>query len=66
MSYKIEIVKRKVPIVQLEASRLSTKDLFGVLLNETTGFKYQITLKVFLKNTSSMEKLNLLQSILVP
>ena len=46
MSYKVEIVERKDPILQLEASKLSTKDLFGVLLNETQGFKYQITLKV--------------------
>ena len=49
MSYKIEIVERKDPIVQLETSKLSIKGLFGVLLNETKGFKYQITLKVLLK-----------------
>ena len=63
MSYKVEIVKQKDSIVQLEASKLSIKDLFGILLNETKGFKYQITVKVLLKNTSSMEKLNLLQFI---
>ena len=39
------------------------KDLFSVLLNEIKGFKYQITLKVALKNTSQMEKLNLEQLI---
>ena len=65
MSYKIEIVDRKNPIVQLEASKSSITDLFNDLLNETKGFKYQITVKVLLKNTSSMEKLNLLQFILI-
>ena len=49
MSSKVEIVERKDPIVQLEASKSSIKDLFSDLLNETKGFKYQITLKVFLK-----------------
>ena len=34
-------------------------------LNETKGFKYQITLTVTLKNTNQMEKLNLLQFISV-
>ena len=28
---------------------MGIKDLFGVLLNETKGFKYQITVKVLLK-----------------
>ena len=49
MSYKVEIIERKVPIVQLEASKSSIKDLFSDLLNETKGFKYQITVKVLLK-----------------
>ena len=49
MSYKVEIIQRKVQIVQLEASKLSIKDLFSDLLNETKGFKYQITVKVLLK-----------------
>ena len=65
MSYKVQIVERKDPIVQLKASKLSIKNLFSDLLNETKGFKYQITVKVLLKNTSSMEKLNLLQFILI-
>ena len=43
MSHKVEIIK------QLEASKLSIKDLFSDLLNETKGFKYQIMLKVMLK-----------------
>ena len=49
MSYKVEIVERKDPIVQLEASKLSTKDLFSNLINEIKGFKYQITVKILLK-----------------
>ena len=65
-SYKVERVERKDPIVQLEASKLSLlTNLLSDLLNETKGFKYQITVKVLLKNTSSMEKLNLLQFILI-
>ena len=35
--------------MQLEANKLSIKDLFGDLLNETKGFKYQITVKKILK-----------------
>ena len=65
MLYKVEIIERKYQIVQLEASKPSIKELFSNLLNETKGFKYQITVKVLLKNTSSMEKLNLLQFILI-
>ena len=49
MSYKVEIVDKKDLIVQLEASKSSIKDLFNDLLNETKGFKYQITVKVLLK-----------------
>ena len=44
-SYKIGIVDKKDLIVQLEASKSSVKDLFNDLLNETKGFKYQITVK---------------------
>ena len=43
---KVEIVERKDLIVQLEASELSTKDLFSDLMKEIKGFKYQITVKV--------------------
>ena len=48
MSYKVEIIEKKDPVVQLEASKLSIKNLFN-LLNELKGFKYQITVKVLLK-----------------
>ena len=65
MSYKVKIIERKDPIVQLEASKSSIKDLFSDLLNETKGFKYQITRKILLKNISTMGKLNLLQLILI-
>ena len=40
---------RKDPINQLKASKSIIKDLFSDLLNETKGFKCQITLKVMLK-----------------
>ena len=49
MSYKVEIIEKKDPIKQLEASKSSIKDLFSDLLNETKGFNYQIMLKVMLK-----------------
>ena len=65
ISYKVEIVEQKDPTVQLEVSKSSIKYLFNNLLNETKGFKYRITVKVLLKNTSLMEKLNLLQFILI-
>ena len=66
ISYKIGIIERKDPVVLLETSEASIKDLFSDLLNETKCFKYQITVKVLLKkNTSSMEKLNLLHFILI-
>ena len=49
MSCKVEVVEPKDPIVQLEASKLSIKDFFSNLLNETKGFEYQITVTVLLK-----------------
>ena len=51
ISYKVEIIELKDPILQLEASKSSIKDLLSVsdLLNETKGFNYQITVKVLLK-----------------
>ena len=48
-SYKVEIGDQKDFIVQLKASKSSIKDLLNDLLNETKGFKYQITVKVLLK-----------------
>ena len=60
-----QLGKKYDPIKKLQASKSSIKDLFSDLLKETNGFKYQITLKVTLKNTSQMEKLNLDQFILI-
>ena len=57
MSYKAEIIERKNPIVQLEASKLSIKNLFSDLLNEMKGFKYQITVKVLLKKYKLNEEI---------
>ena len=62
MSYKVELVEKKDPLIQLEASKSSIKDLFNELLDQTKGFKYQITLKVELKNKKAL-KLNFLQFI---
>ena len=49
MSYKVELVGKKDPVKQLEASKSSIKDLFNDLLNERIGLKYQVGLKVTLK-----------------
>ena len=63
MSYKVELVQKKDPIKQVEASKSSVKDWFSDLLDETKGFKYQIILKNMLRNTSQIEKRNLDQFI---
>ena len=39
MSYKVEIVEQKDPILQLETSKSSIKDLLSDLLNKRKGFK---------------------------
>ena len=44
---------KKDPLVQLEASKSSIKDLFKDLLNEIKGFKYQITLAVLLSKVKT-------------
>ena len=49
MSYKVEIVEKKDPIKQLEASITNINNLIKNLLDETKGFKYEIALKVMLK-----------------
>ena len=56
-SYEVEIVDKKDLVVQLEASKSSIKDLFNDLLNETKGFKYQITVKVLLKKYKPNEEI---------
>ena len=57
MSYKVETIERKDLIVLFEASKSSIKDLFNDLLNETKGFKYQITVKVLLKKYKLNEEI---------
>ena len=42
MSYRVEIIERKDPTVQLEASKSSIKDLYSDLLNETKGFNIRL------------------------
>ena len=63
MSYKVKLVDEKDSIKQLEGIKSSIKELLNDLLSKTKGFKYQITLKVMLKNTSQIKKLNLDQFI---
>ena len=50
-------MKKNDPIVQLKASKSSIKDLFSDLLNETKGFKYQITVKILLKKYKPNEEI---------
>ena len=57
MSGKVEIIEKRHPIKQLEAIKSSIKDLFSELLNETKGFKYQITLKIMLRKYKPNEKI---------
>ena len=42
-------MKKKDPIVQLEGSKSSIRNLFSNLLGKTKGFRYQITVKILLK-----------------
>ena len=55
MTYKVELIDKKDPLSQLEASKLSIKDLFYYLLDKTKGFKYQITIKILLKRYKGIE-----------
>ena len=57
ISYKADIIERKDPILQLEASKLSIKKLFSDLLDEIKGFNYQITVKVLLKKYKLNEEI---------
>ena len=40
MLHQVEIIERKIPVVKLEASKPSIKDLLSDFLNETKSFKY--------------------------
>ena len=47
-SYKLEIVDKRDPLVQLEVSKSSINNLFKDLFNEIKDFKYEITLSILL------------------
>ena len=49
------MIDKNGPLSQLEASKSSTKNLFNDLLDETKGFKYQITVKILLKKYKGTE-----------
>ena len=49
MSNKVELVEKKDPLIQLEASKASIKNLFKDLLGEIKGFKHQVTVKSLLR-----------------
>ena len=48
-SHRTEVIDSKHSLAQLEASKSSIKDLFKDLLDEITGFKYQIAIKDLLR-----------------
>ena len=56
-TYKIQIIDKKYPIIQLKASELSSIDLFKELLSEIRGFKYQITLNILLSKVKSSDSI---------
>ena len=47
-SHKTKVINSRDPLPQLEASKLSIKNLFKDLLDEIKGFKYQRSVKVLL------------------
>ena len=53
-SFSIEMVDKKDPLIQLNSSKPSIKDLFKDLLHEIDGFKYQNTIN----DTLSKETIN--------
>ena len=53
--YKIEIVDRKVVIIQVKAGEIIIKKLCKDLLVELKGFKYQITLCVLSSKVKSSD-----------
>ena len=40
MSYKVELLEKKDPFIQLEATKSNIKDLFNYLIDGIKGFKY--------------------------
>ena len=57
MTYNVELIHEKDPLSQLEASKSSIKDLLNDFLGKTKSCKYQIIVKLLLKNTKAL-KLN--------
>ena len=55
---------KNYPLIQLETSTTSIKDLLNDILDERKGFKYQTTLKVVFKKTKVL-KLNFLEFALI-
>ena len=55
MSYEFEIIDKKDPLAQLEASKSRIKDWLKDSLDETKDFKYQITVKVLLQQYKATE-----------
>ena len=49
MNYKVKLVEKKDLVKPLVSSKSSIKGLFSGLVNQTNGFKYQITVKVTLE-----------------
>ena len=54
-SYKIEIVDKRDPVIQLKSSEVSIIDFLKDLLNEIKGFKYQIALSILLGKVKSSD-----------
>ena len=48
-TYKVELIDKKDPLSQLEASKSSIKDWFNDLLDEMNDFKYHLTVKILLQ-----------------
>ena len=46
MDMKLGLVEKKDPLIQLQVSKSSIKDLFNNILDQTKAFDYQKTLKV--------------------
>ena len=49
MTCKVEFIDKKNPLSRFKARKSNIKDFLNYLLDETKGFKYQITVKILLK-----------------
>ena len=65
VSYKAELIEKKDPILQLEASKLSIKGLFEDLSKKQNVLSIRLLYKFSLKNANLIKKLNSLQFILI-